>query len=46
MARASYDKGDPGMAMVYLKSCLGINPQHEEALQFVDFLKRKMVVGA
>jgi len=46
MARAAYDKGDPGTALVYLKSCLAINPKHEEALQFVDFLKRKKAAGA
>ncbi|MDO9082688.1 MAG: tetratricopeptide repeat protein [Humidesulfovibrio sp.] len=46
MARAAYDKGDPGLSLVYLKSCLALNPKHEEALQFVDFLKRKKASGA
>jgi len=41
MARAAYDKGDMGLALVYLKSCLALNPKHEEATQFVDFLRRK-----
>jgi tetratricopeptide (TPR) repeat protein len=45
MARAAYDKGDPGLSLVYLKSCLGINPGHDEATQFVDFLKRKKAAG-
>jgi len=46
MARAAYDKGDPGLSLVYLKSCLALNPKHEEALQFVNFLKRKKAAGA
>ena len=46
MARAAYDKGDQGLSLVYLKSCLALNPKHEEALQFVDFLKRKKAAGA
>ncbi|MBU1229460.1 MAG: tetratricopeptide repeat protein [Proteobacteria bacterium] len=46
LARAAYDKGDPGTALLHLKSCLGLNPLHEEALQFVDFLKRKNPSGS
>jgi len=46
MARAAYDKGDSGTALVYLKSCLALSPKHEEATQFVDFLKRKKVASA
>ncbi|MDO9632854.1 MAG: tetratricopeptide repeat protein [Humidesulfovibrio sp.] len=45
MARAAYDKGDKGLAGVYLKSCLALNPTHEEALQFVEFLQRKKAAG-
>ncbi len=41
LARAAFDKGDTSTALKHLKSCLGLNPKHEEALQFVDFLKRK-----
>jgi tetratricopeptide (TPR) repeat protein len=46
MARAAYDKGDINLALRHLKSCLGLNPGHEEAIQFVDFLKRKQAAGA
>jgi len=46
MARAAYDKGDPGLSLVYLKSCLALNSKHEEALKFVEFLKRKKASGA
>jgi len=45
IARAAYDKGDPRVALQHLKACLGLNPEHEEANQFVDFLKRKKGVG-
>ena len=45
MARAAYDKGDQGLSLVYLKSCLALNPKHEEANQFVDFLKRRKAAG-
>jgi len=46
MARAAYDKGDLGLAGVYLKSCLALDPKHEEANQFVNFLRRKKAAGA
>ncbi len=46
MARAAYDQGDQGLSLVYLKSCLALNPKHEEANQFVDFLKRRKAQGA
>ncbi len=41
MARAAYEMGEPDLAQEHLSSCLKLNPAHPEALQFVDYLKRK-----
>ncbi len=41
MARAALDKGDVKAAAQHLAACLKLNPSHAEALQFVDYLKRK-----
>ncbi|MBI5520009.1 MAG: tetratricopeptide repeat protein [Desulfovibrio sp.] len=41
IARAAFDKGDARAAAQYLSSCLKLNPEHAEARQFVDYLKRK-----
>ncbi len=41
MARAAFDKGDAKAAASSLAACLKLNPEHAEARQFVDFLKRK-----
>ena len=46
IARAAFDKGDQNNALLHLKSCLGLNPSHEEAAKFMDFLQRKKPAGA
>ncbi|OIO00665.1 MAG: hypothetical protein AUJ49_09455 [Desulfovibrionaceae bacterium CG1_02_65_16] len=46
MARAALDKGDPQSAARHLTACLKLNPQHEEARRFVEYLKRKQYNGA
>jgi len=45
MARAALDKGDVKCAAQHLAACLKLNPGHAEALQFVDYLKRKKAGG-
>ncbi len=45
MARAAYDNKDIGLSLVYLKSCLALNPTHEQATKFVEFLRHKNVAG-
>ena len=45
IARAAFDKGDVSNALLHLKSCLGLNPKHEEAIQFLGFLQRKQASG-
>jgi Tfp pilus assembly protein PilF len=46
MARAALDKGDPKTAAKHLSACLKLNADHVEALQFLDYLKRKKMAGA
>jgi len=46
MARAALDKGDARAAAQHLAACLKLNPAHAEALQFVDYLKRKKLGGS
>lgn len=46
LARAAFDMGDAPMAAQELAACLKLNPQHAEALQFVDYLRRKKLCGA
>jgi len=41
LARAAFDKGEAKVAAQHLGACLKINPEHAEARQFVDYLKRK-----
>ncbi|MDR3641844.1 MAG: tetratricopeptide repeat protein [Humidesulfovibrio sp.] len=41
MARAALDKGEPKTAAQHLLACLKLNPEHDEAKQFVDYLRRK-----
>jgi tetratricopeptide (TPR) repeat protein len=41
MARASFDLGDSMATSLRLTHCLTLNPDHVEARQFLDFLKRK-----
>jgi tetratricopeptide (TPR) repeat protein len=41
MARAALDNGEPKTAAKHLMACLTINGTHAEALQFVEYLKRK-----
>ncbi|MDP2849069.1 MAG: tetratricopeptide repeat protein [Humidesulfovibrio sp.] len=45
MARAAFDKGDSKTAAQHLGACLKLNPEHAEARQFIDYLKRKKVGG-
>jgi tetratricopeptide (TPR) repeat protein len=45
-ARAAFDKGDPKLAAQHLGACLRLNPTHEEATQFITFLKRKKLADA
>jgi tetratricopeptide (TPR) repeat protein len=41
LARAAFDKGDGKTAAQHLGACLKLNPEHAEARQFVEYLKRK-----
>jgi tetratricopeptide (TPR) repeat protein len=41
MARAAFDKGDSRLAAQHLAACLKLNPEHVEAKQFVEYLRRK-----
>jgi len=41
MARAAFDMGDMKLAAQHLNDCLKLNSSHQEARQFVEFLKRK-----
>ncbi|SNS21194.1 Tetratricopeptide repeat-containing protein [Humidesulfovibrio mexicanus] len=41
LARAAFGKGDVKAAAQALAACLALNPEHAEARQFVDYLKRK-----
>jgi len=45
MARAAFDKGEPKTAAQHLMACLKLNATHAEALQFVDYLKRKKLAA-
>ncbi|MDQ7834736.1 MAG: tetratricopeptide repeat protein [Humidesulfovibrio sp.] len=45
MARASHAMGDTEVASLRLAYCLTLNPDHAEAKQFQDFLKRKKPAG-
>jgi tetratricopeptide (TPR) repeat protein len=40
MARAAFDMGDAKLAAQHLGDCLKLNGSHQEARQFVEFLKR------
>jgi len=46
MARAAFDKGDSKTAAKELMACLKLNPEHEEARQFIDYIKRKQASGS
>jgi tetratricopeptide (TPR) repeat protein len=46
MARAAFNMGEAKLAAQHLGDCLKLNPEHSEARQFVDFLKRKHSAGA
>ena len=41
LARAYYEKGEPAKAAENLKTCLTMNPGHEEGKAFLDHLKAK-----
>jgi len=41
LARAAFGKGDGQTAVQHLGACLKLNPEHAEARQFVDYLRRK-----
>ncbi len=46
IARAALDKGDPKLAARELAACLKLNPDHEEARRFVEYLRHKNLAGA
>lgn len=46
LARAAFDKGDPKTAAQSLGACLKLNSGHAEALQFIEYLRRKKMTGA
>ncbi|HWR04354.1 MAG TPA: tetratricopeptide repeat protein [Humidesulfovibrio sp.] len=45
MARAAFEKGDVTLASQHLSNCLKMNPEHQEARQFVGYLGRKHLGG-
>jgi len=46
MARAAFDMGEAEEAAQHLGRCLALNPGHEEAKRFLNFLNRKQANGA
>jgi Tfp pilus assembly protein PilF len=46
IARAAFDKSDNQTAAKHLGACLKLNPTHDEAMKFVDFLRRKKLANA
>ena len=41
MARAAFEMGQADLTAQHLADCLKLNPEHPEARQFVEYLKRK-----
>ncbi len=44
LARAHYEKGDKVETVSHLTRCLDMNPEHKEAKDFLEFLKKKKLV--
>jgi tetratricopeptide (TPR) repeat protein len=45
MARAAFELGDTQAASLRLAHCLTLNPEHDEATRFLNFLKRAKPTG-